>query len=169
MVLVQKKDGSLRFCIDLRNLHNRTIKDAQSLPKIEDSLDCLDGAIIFTNLDLQSGYWQVELTEASRPLTAFTIGPLGFYECGWMPLGLNNAPVTFQCLMESCLDLHLKWCIIYLDDITVFFFKMPEEHIQRLRGVFEKLSAAGLQLKPSKCEFLNHELLIQDTLFLRMD
>ena len=67
VVLVHKKDGSLRFCIDLRKLNNRTIKDAQSLPRIEDSLDCLDRATIFTSLDLQSGYWQVELTEASSP------------------------------------------------------------------------------------------------------
>ena len=81
VVLVCKKDGSLQFCIDLRKLNNRTIKDVQSLPRIEDSLDCLDGATIFTSLDLQSGYWQVELTEASRPLTAFTVGLLGFCEC----------------------------------------------------------------------------------------
>ena len=120
------------------------IKDVQSLPRIENSIDCLDGATIFTSLDLQSEYWQVELTEASQPLTAFTIGPLGFYECVWMPFGLTNAPDTFQHLMESCLgDIHLKWCIIYLDDIIVFS-KTPEGHIQRLRGVFEKLSAAGL-------------------------
>ena len=125
----------------------------QSLPRIEDSLDCLDGATIFTSLDLQLGYWQVELAEASRPLTAFTIGPLGFYECVQMPFGLTNAPATFQCLMESCLgEMHLKWCIIYLDDIIVFS-KTPEEHIERLRGVFEKLSVAGLRLKLSKCEF----------------
>ena len=70
-----------------------------------------------------------------------------------MPFGLANAPTMFQYLMESCLgDMHLNWCIIYLDDITVFS-KTPEDHIQRLRGVFEKLSAAGLQLKPSKSEF----------------
>ena len=120
------------------------IKDVQSLPRIEDSLDCLDGTTIFTSLDLQSGHWQVKMTEASWPLTAFTIGPLGFHECVWMPFGLTNAPATFQCLMESCLgDMHLKWCIIYLDDIIVFS-KTPDEHIQRLRGVFEKLSAAGL-------------------------
>ena len=80
VVLVQKKDGSLIFCIELRKLNNKTIKDVQSVPRIEDSLDYLDGATIFTSLDLQSGYWQVELTEASRPLTAFTIGPSGFYE-----------------------------------------------------------------------------------------
>ena len=153
VVLVHKKDGSLWFCIDLRKLNNQTIKDAQSLPRIEDSLDCLNGAAIFTSLDLQSGYWQVEMTEDSKPLTAFTVRPLGFYECVWMPFGLTNAPATFQCLMETCLgEMHLKWCIIYLDDIIVFS-KTSEEHIEKLRGVFEKLTAAGLRLKPSKCEF----------------
>ena len=75
VVLVPKKDGSLWFCIDLRKLNNQTIKDAQSLPKIENSLDCPDGATICTSLDLQSRYWQVEMTEASKPLTAFTVGP----------------------------------------------------------------------------------------------
>ena len=138
VVLVCKKDGGLWFCINLRKLNNKMIKDVQSLPRIEDSLDCLDGATIFTSLDLQSGYWQVELTEASRPLTAFTVGPLGFYEGVCMPFGLTNAPATFQCQMESCIgDMHLKWCIIYLDDIIIFS-KTPEEHIQRLRVVFEK-------------------------------
>ena len=119
VALVRKKDGGLRFCIDLRKLNNRMIKDAQSLPRIKDSLDCLADVTIFTSLDLLSGYWQVELTKASRPLTAFSVGPLGFYECVQMPFGLTNAAATFQCLMESCLgDLHLKWCIIYLDDRT---------------------------------------------------
>ena len=151
VVLICKKDGSLRFCIDWRKRNNRTIKDAQCLQRIEDSLDCLDGATIFTSLDLQSGYWQVELMEGS--MTVFTVGPLGFYECVQMPFWLTNALATFQDLVESCLgEMHLKWCIIYLDDI-IFFSKMSEEHVERLRGVFEKLSAVGLGLKPSKCEF----------------
>ena len=81
VVLVHKKDGSLQFCIDLRKLNNQAIKDAQSLPRIEDYLNCLDGATIFTSLDLQSGYWQVEMTEDNKPLRAFTVGPLGFYRC----------------------------------------------------------------------------------------
>ena len=158
IVLVKKKDGSIRFCIDLRKLNNRTIKDAQSLPRIEDSLECLAGAAIFTSLDLVSGYWQVELTEESKPLTAFTVGPLGFYECVRMPFGLTNAPATFQRLMESCLgELHLRWCIIYLDDIIIFS-KTPQEHIERVRGVFAKLDAAGLRLKPSKCEFFKTKI-----------
>ena len=161
VVLDHMKDSFLWFCIDLRKLNKQTIKDAQNLPRIEDSLDCLDGATIFTSLDLQSGYWQVELTEASRPLTAFTIGPLGFYECVQMPFGLTNAPATFPCLMKSCLgEMHLKWCIIYPDDIIVFS-KTPEEDIERLRGVFKKLSAAGLWLKPRKCEFFKSRITYQ--------
>ena len=133
-MLVHKKNGSLWFCIDLRKLNNQTIKDAQSLPRIKDSLDCIDGAAIFTNLDLQSGYWQVEMTEDSKPLTALTVGPLGFYKCVQMPFGLTNAPARFQCLMETCLgEMHLKWCIIYLDDI-ILFSKTPEEHTERLEG-----------------------------------
>ena len=158
VVLVCKKDGSLWFCIDLRKLNNQTIKDAQSLPRIEDSLDCLNGATIFTSLDLQSGYWQVEMTEDSKPLTAFTVGPLGFYECVRMPFGLTNALATFQHLMETCLgEMHLKWCIIYLDDIIVFS-RTPEEHIERLRGVFLKLAATGLRLKPSKCKLFKSKI-----------
>ena len=158
VVLVRKKDGSLRFCIDLRKLNARTIKDAYSLPRIEDALDSLNGACIFTSLDLKSGYWQVELNESSIPLTAFTVGPLGFYECVRMPFGLTNAPATFQRLMESCLgELHLEWCIIYLDDIIIFS-KNPDDHLTRLEGVFERLAKAGLKLKPSKCEFFRSSL-----------
>ena len=81
VVLVRKKDGALRFCIDLRKLNERTVKDAYSLPQIEDSLDVLNGSCIFTSIDLKSGYWQVELDEKSILLTAFTVGPLGFYKC----------------------------------------------------------------------------------------
>ena len=78
MVLVRKKDGSLRFCIDLQKLNSRTIKDAYSLPQFEESLDCLNGAKIFMSLNLKSGYWQVLMAEDSIPYTAFTVGLLGF-------------------------------------------------------------------------------------------
>ena len=158
VVLVRKKDGGMRFCIDLRKLNNRTIKDGYSLPRIEDTLDCLHGAVWFSTLDLKSGYWHVELEEEAKPLTAFTMGPLGFWECECMPFSHTNAPATFQRLMESCLgELHLNWCIIYLDDIIVFS-RTPEEHLHRLKAVFEKLRAAGLNLKPSKCEFFKQEI-----------
>ena len=150
VVLVRKKDGSLKFCIDLRKLNSRTVKDAYSLPRIYETLDCLNGAQWFTSLDLKSGYWQVEMDEESKAFTAVTLGPLGIYQCEHMPFGLTNAPATFQRLMEACLgDMHLKWVIIYLDDIIIFS-KIPKEHIQRLRGVFQKLHEAGLKLKPPK-------------------
>ena len=81
VVLVRKKDWSLRFCIDLRKLNARTIRDAYGLPHIDEILDCLKGALLFSSIDLKAGYWQVEMDEDSKVLTAFTVGPLGFYEC----------------------------------------------------------------------------------------
>ena len=88
------------------------------------------------------------MDEDSKAFTAFTVGPLGFYECKHMPFGLTNAPVTFQWLMQSCLgNLHLHYCIIHLDDVNVFS-KTPEEHLLRLKAMFEKLKQAGLKLKP---------------------
>ena len=158
VVLVRKKDGGLRFCIDLCKLNNRTVKDGYSLPHIEDTLDCLHGAVWFSTLDLKSGYWQMELEEDAKPLTAFTMDPLGFWECEHMPFGLTNAPATFQRLMESCLgELHLNWCIIYLDDIIVFS-RTPEEHLHRLKTVISKLRAAGLKLKPTKCDLFKQQI-----------
>ena len=98
-ILVQKKDGKLPFCIDLQKLNARTIKDAYSLPRIDQTLDCLNGAERFSSLDLKFGYWQVEMEEDSKALTAFTFGPLGFSKCECMLFGLTNAPATFQWLM----------------------------------------------------------------------
>ena len=158
IVLVRKKDGRLRFCIDLRKLNLRTVKDSYSLPRIESVLEHLVGACIFSTLDLKAGYWQVELDEDSKPFTAFTCGPLGFFQCDTMPFGACNAPATFQRLMENCLgDLNLSWCLVYLDDIIIFS-STPEEHLERLEAVFQKLEAAGLKLKPSKCNFFREEI-----------
>ena len=158
VVLVQKKDGGLRFCIDLRKLNEQTIKDAYSLPRIDETLDSLQGSQWFSSLNLKSGYWQVEMDEESKPLTAFTVGLLGFYECKRMPFRLTNAPATFQRLMETCLgDLNLHWCIIYLDDIVIFS-KDLASHLERLKAVFWKLEEAGLKLKPSKCKLFWRQL-----------
>ena len=157
VVLVEKKDGGLRFCIDLRKFNNQTVKDAYSLPQIGETLDSLQGSQWFS-LDLKSGYWPVKMDEESKPLTAFTVGPLGFYECERMPFVLTNAPATFQRLMETCLgDLNLHWCIIYLDDIVIFS-KDLASHLKRLEAVFQKLEKAGLKLKPSKCKLLQRQL-----------
>ena len=158
VVLVLKRDGGLRFCIDLRKLNNQTLKDVYSLPWIHKSLDSLQGSQWFSSLDLKSGYWQVKMDEESKPLTAFTVGPLGFYECKRMPFGVTNAPATFQRLMETCLwDLNLHWCIIYLDDIVIFS-KDLASHLERLEAVSQKLEEAGLKLKPSKCELFQQQL-----------
>ena len=158
IVLVRKKDGKLRFCIDLRKLNNRTLKDSFSLPRIEHVLDQLLGSTIFTTLDLKAGYWQVEMVEECKPYTAFTCGPLGFYECETMPFGTTNAPATFQRLMDNCLgDLNMNWCIVYLDDIIIFS-QDAASHIERLEAVFKKLAKAGLKLKPSKCEFFKKRI-----------
>ena len=158
VVLVQKKDGSLRFFIDLRKLNNWTIKDAYSLPHINETLDSLQDFQWFSSLDLKLGYWQVKMNEESKPLTTFTMGPLGFYKCRRMPFGLTNALAPFQRLMETCLgDLNLHWCIIYLDDIVIFS-KDPVSHLERLEAVLWKLEEAGLKLKPSKCQLFQWQI-----------
>jgi hypothetical protein len=123
IVLVRKKDQSLRLCVDYRQLNKRTIKDAYALPRIEDILEGLGGAKYFSVLDMKSGYYQVEIAEECKPMTAFTVGPLGFYEYNRLAFGLSNAPATYQRLMEECLeDLNAgedKICQIYLDDVIV--------------------------------------------------
>ena len=146
VVLVWKKDSGLRFCINLRKLNNWTIKDAYSLPHIDKTLDSLKGSQWFSSLDLKSGYWQVKMDEGSKPLTAFTVGLLSFYQCERMPFRLTKAPATTQRLMKTCLgDLNLHWCIIY-------FSKDLASHLERLEAVLQKLENAGLMFKPSKCE-----------------
>ena len=158
VILVCKKDVKLGFCIYLRKLNVHTIKDSYSLPRIEDTLESLNRAVWFAALDLKSGYWQVEMDEASKPLMAFTVGPLGFYKCDHIPFRLGNAPTTFHILMEKCLgDFQLNWCLIFLDNITVFL-KMSKGHLVWLKAVFKKLKEAGLKLKPSKCEVFKKSL-----------
>ena len=136
VVIVRKKDGTIRFCIDFRKLNQRTKKDAYGIPKVEDTLHLLSGSRFFSKLDLKSGYWQVEVKEEDKEKTAFQVGSLGFYECNRMPFGLCNAPATFQRLMERCMgDLNLRDCLIYLDDIIIFSEDI-ETHIERLDAVY---------------------------------
>ena len=151
IVLVRKSDQTLRFCVDYRKLNSRTIHDAFPLPRVQETLDSLVGAKYFSSLDLKSGYWQVEVEECDKHKTAFTAGPLGFFEFNRMGFGLVNAPACFQRLMQMAMgDLHLKECLLYLDDIIVFSSTF-EQHLERLESVFHRLQQANLKLKPSKC------------------
>ena len=157
VVLVRKKDGSLHFCIDFRKLNSLTVKDSHPLPRICETLESLAGAAHYSTFDMNSGFWQVPMDEESKQYTAFTLGSMGLYECESMPFGLCNAPPTFQRLMQNCLgELNLTYCLIYLDDVIIF--SQTEEHLERMRVVFDHLHEHGLKLKPSKSDVLKTEI-----------
>ena len=158
VVLVRKKDGSLRFCTDFRKLNSLTVKDSHPLPCICEMLESLAGAAHYSTFDMNSGFWQVPMDEESKQYTAFTLGSMGLYECESMPFGLCNALPTFQRLMQNCLgELNLTYCLIYLDDVIVFS-KTPKEHLWRMRVVFDHLCEHGLKLNPSKCDVFKSEI-----------
>ena len=158
VILVRKHDGSLRMCIDYRQLNKRTIKDSYALPRIEQILDTLSGSKYFTVLDMKSGYHQVEVLEEHKSRTAFTVGPLGFLEFIRLPFGLSNAPATYQRLMEMCLgDYNMKICAIYLDDLIIFSSTL-EEHLERLDKVLTRLIECNLKLSPKKCKLMQRRV-----------
>eukprot|EP00918_Siedleckia_nematoides_P052324 GHVU01114360.1.p2 GENE.GHVU01114360.1~~GHVU01114360.1.p2 ORF type:complete len:222 (+),score=15.43 GHVU01114360.1:911-1576(+) len=163
LVLVKKKDGTLRLCVDYRMVNQKTVKDSYYLPRIEESMHALSGAKYFSCLDLKSGFWQVEVAEEHRERTAFTAGPLGLYEFETLPFGVCNGPATFQRLMEKAMgDLQPEQCLIYLDDIVVTSATISE-NMARLGKVFERLEKAGLKLKPSfsRRKYLSWDMLCQ--------
>ena len=157
IVLVRKKDGSLRLCVDYRLLNSKTRKDAFPLPRIEESLDALSGARWFSTLDLASGYNQVPVSERDRPKTAFCT-PFGLFEFNRMPFGLCNAPSTFQRLMQRMFgDQQSQSVLLYLDDIVVYSSSV-EQHLQRLEMVLGRLRVEGLKAKLEKCAFFQREV-----------
>lgn len=152
VVIVRKKDNSIRLCVDYRRLNAKTKPDAYPLPRIDDSLDALGGAKLFSTLDLASGYHQVAMSDKDREKTAF-ITPFGLYEYLRMPMGLSTAPATFQRLMQTTMnDLVFQIMLVYLDDLLIYS-KNFTEHLERLQIVFDRLREVGLKLNPKKCHF----------------
>ena len=158
VILVQKKDGTLWFCMDFRHL-NACTKDSYPLLQIQEALESMVGSAHFSSMDFKSGFWQIKMAPGLQQYTAFTVGNLGFYEFTHMPFGLCNAPVMFQRLMQNTLwELNLTYCVIYLDDVIVFGH-MEEEHLECLYVVFERFQEFNLKLKPSKCSFFQLEIM----------
>ena len=138
VVLVRKKDGSLRFCIDFRRLNALTVKDSHHLPHICKILESLAGAAHYSTFDLNSGFWQVPMDEESKQYTAFTLGSM---VCMSAKVCLSGCVTPHLLSKGSCKtvgELNLTYCLIYLDDMIVFS-EMPEEHLQRMRVVFDRL------------------------------
>ena len=143
VVLVRKKDGTLHFCVDFRCLNAWTKKDSYPLPCILEVLESMVGSAHFLSMDLKSGSWQVKMVPESQQYMAFTVGNLRFYEFTRMPVGLCNALVTFQHLMQNTLgELNLTYCMIYLDDVIIFGH-MEEEHLEHLCIVFESFQQSA--------------------------
>ncbi|XP_065908993.1 uncharacterized protein [Dysidea avara] len=161
VVLVRKRDGTLRFCVDYRALNSLTKPDLFPLPRINDLLDQLGKSKYFSTLDLKSGYWQIKVSDDSQEKTAF-ITHKGLFEFRVMPFGVTNAPAVFQRLMQRVLSglqtsSTVEFVSVYLDDVIVFSETL-QDHIKHLRAVFDRLRKAGLMLNPSKCKLLSKEV-----------
>ena len=152
VTIVPKPDGSPRFCIDYRKLNTVTIADQYPLPNISEIVDLIGQAKVFSTLDLKSGYWQIAIDEASIPKTAFRCHK-GLFEFLRLPFGLNNAPASFQRIMDFVLgDLIGNHCLVYLDDVVIFSDN-EEDHYHHIQQVFERLRKAAFTLNSEKCHF----------------
>ena len=157
IVLVSKKDGTVRPCVDYSKVNSLVKPDGFPLPRVQDCLDAVAGSSLFSTFDLTSGYFQIPLKEEDIPKSAF-VCKYGHFEMTRMPFGLNNSASTFQRTMEMALQ-GLQWvtCLIYIDDIIVFG-KDFEEHLARVEEVLERIRSPGLKLKPTKCDLLQTEV-----------
>lgn len=158
VVMVRKRDGTSRFCVDYRAVNAKTRKDASPLPLISECLDTLRGTRWFSTFDLRAGYHQVAVHERDRHKTAFVTRKVSF-QFRVLPFGLTNSPSTFSRMMNLVMaGLNFAICLIYLDDIIVFA-KDLDTHVNRLTQVLRRLSAVNLKFKPSKCHLLQKRVL----------
>jgi len=157
IVLVKKKDGTLRFCVDYRRLNSVTKQDSYPLPLIDNCLNALSGSSWYSTLDLRSGYYNIPIAEENRDKSAF-VTRSGCYRFTVMPFGLTCASSVFQKLIDCVLcRLSYMTCLVYLDDVIVFGGTFEEE-LARLDEVFSRLQSAKLKLKPAKCSLFQHEV-----------
>ena len=151
LVIVRKKDNTIRLCVDYRKLNAETQVDAYPMPRIDDILDQVGQAKFITTLDLAKGYWQVPVAKEDRHKTAF-VSPRGLYQFKMLPFGLCGAPATFQRMMDQVIRGMDKFASAYLDDLIIFSASW-EDHLRHLKAVLGQLRELGLTTKPSKCQF----------------
>ena len=157
VVLVRKKSGGLRMCVDFKLLNRHVIRDNYPLPRIEQSMDALKGTRVFSTMDLQSAYYQVEVAEEDKAKTAFCT-PVGIFEFNRMPFGLSNAPATYKRLMQQVFQEELfSEVLVYLDDLLLYS-QTVEEHMDQLEKVFGKLRREGLRLELFKYKFFQERI-----------
>ena len=155
VVLVPKKDGTTRFCIDYRKLNKVTKKDSYALPTVQALLDALEGSSWFCTLDLKSGYWQIKMKEEDKEKTAFAVDRQGLWQFKVMPFGLSNAPATFQRLMEAVIPADLA--LVYLDDVIIHGPDI-QTVLSKLSQVLERFKKANLQVNAKKCSFFTQKV-----------
>ncbi|XP_044133676.1 uncharacterized protein LOC122926366, partial [Bufo gargarizans] len=149
VVLVPKKDGTTRFCVDYRRLNDKTVTDAYPMPRMDELLDRISAGKYLTTIDLCKGYWQIPLAEDAIPKSAF-ITPFGLYQFRVMPFGMKNAPATFQRMVDQLLGGLQSFACAYLDDIAIHSDTW-EAHLEHIGVVLDRIRGAGLTLKPDKC------------------